>query len=252
MTSFVRTFCAFVLAVASGIAVGYDLPRILDGSGEVAMAPARPAPLDVVVRRPSALLEDRESAVLMSDTPWRPSWTMRSEQSPFSGRTNVYLSTASNGPLRCGPRRRATLMLRCQEDATTAYIAHDCDTPTLDGDGWDVEFVLDDGPLETLQLLSDDRGEALGFWTYREARPFIERLMRARQLHLRFADLRGRQNEMSFDIAGLEDEIGTLRQACGWSAIPPWMRRDSAGNGLADSVEYLNASNPQKDVRDPG
>lgn len=252
MTRFVRTFCAFLLAVASGIAVGYDLPRFSHGSGDVVMAPARPAPLDISVRRPSALLEDMEAPVAVSDTPWRPSWTMRSEQSPFSGRTNVYLSTASDGPLRCGPRRRATLMLRCQEDATTAYVAHDCDTPTLDDEGWHMELVIDDGPLEPLQLQSDDRGEALGFWTYREARPFIERLMDARQLHLRFTDLRGRQNEMSFDLEGLGDEIGALRQACGWSAIPPWARQDSAGDGWAEGVEYLNASNPQQGTRDPG
>ena len=149
-------------------------------------------------------------------------WTLVEELSAFTDTMNVFLSVPSDRPMACGPRRRATLMLRCLDDHTAIYVAHDCATPQIGRDGWDADLRLDDRPVEEITLTPTHLGDGFGHFDYRSARTMIERLEGARVLHLRFKDIEGYRTEMSFPIAGLSAPLAKLKSACAWSAVPPW------------------------------
>ncbi|MFO6465656.1 type VI secretion system-associated protein TagO [Jannaschia sp. KMU-145] len=226
--SFILRSMALVLALASGYALGRAGDAVMLGA---AAAPAMAAPQQAA---PTAIATE-----VLAVPPSRPAtptpppspWTVLTEDSTFDGFENVYLSTPSDAPLTCGARRRATLFLRCFGDRTAAYIAHDCQTPARDPDGWPVELRLDDGPATATRMQVDDRGESLGYWTYEGARTFIEDLAGRRTLHARFTDQSGRIEQLSFPISGLAPHLDALRAACHWSETPPWSVSQVRGSG---------------------
>ena len=119
-------------------------------------------------------------------------------------------------------------MLRCLQDRTAVYIAHDCATPPGDPDGWQVEQRLDTAATSTAHMEVDSHGEAFGYWQYRPARTLIENLIRADNLHLRFTDADGLTSEMRFPLTGLTEALPTLSAACNWSDVAPWEAPDPA------------------------
>lgn len=169
-----------------------------------------------------------------------PVWTVRQDPSAFTGLMDVFVTVASDDPVACGSRRRASLILRCLDDRTSALIGHDCETPPSGADGWPIELRLDDGPIAQADWLPDARGETFGQWTYRDARTFMETLIPSERLHVRFADLHGVTSEMSFPVGGLAEALEPLRQACGWSERPPWMAPEAG----EDPVIATSAASP--------
>ncbi|WP_055085043.1 type VI secretion system-associated protein TagO [Jannaschia donghaensis] len=200
---------AFLGAASSGATIGYSL------------ADRPPAPI-VLTQADDVVLPDVPVIPVETPVPRADPWTLRQEAAVFDDLTNVYLSVPSDAPLACGPRRRASLLLRCLEDRTAVYIAHDCATPAGDLDGWSVDLRLDDHPVEQMWMQVDSRGEAFGLWDYQQARVFIERLLMSDTLHLRFAEAGGLISEMAFPVSDLTGHVDVLTQACNWSDVPPW------------------------------
>lgn len=248
----IRAF-AIVLAALSGGLIGYDLAsrdradtgrapvqgppppsaeseRVVTTPGtaraQVVEAPRRPvAPRPLVPPSPPDSMPTRVPSTN------GPAWRIRQEASAVAGLTNVFLSVPSRDPVSCGTRRRATLILRCLDDRTTALIGHDCETPFRGGRSWPVAWQLDDLPVTDSHWLPDARGETFGRWTYREARTFIEALMAGETLRVRFDDAAGVTSEMSFPIAGLDRALPPLRAACGWSERAPWEPSETGTDG---------------------
>ncbi|SFI89615.1 type VI secretion system-associated protein TagO [Jannaschia pohangensis] len=220
----------YLTAALSGIAVGYSLPSDApetDVPPRVVRDVAPPAP-------PMPVALTVGDADVVEDEPAGPAWVLRTEPAAFDDLTNVYLSVPSDQPLRCGPRRRASLMLRCLEDRTAIYIAHDCATPPMDPEGWDVDLRFDQNAVQNVDLPVDSHGEAFGHWTYREARTLMEELLSAQTLSVRFTDLTGTESQMSFPVASLAEPLETLKQACHWSAVPPWEQIDTPRGDFHD------------------
>lgn len=213
---------SIMLAAASGTAIGYALTEAT-GTHITLSKPQATVFRDSL---PPPVLAASQIPPTRS-APEMPGWTLRQEPAVFDDLTNVYLSVPSIAPLRCGPRRRATLMLRCLEDRTAAYISHDCATPPGDPTGWQADLRLDDGPVKSVQMEVDSLGEAIGHWQYPAARTFIEALLPADTLAVRFIDARGQQSDMTFPVAGLAPHLEQLRGACHWSEIPPWGHDES-------------------------
>lgn len=214
----VRIF-AFAATAVSGIAAGYGL--VDRPPPQISITEAKPAalrPSEPVI--PALIAEQVPDPV--ADIEETTRWTLLQENGAFDDLTNVYLSVPSDAPLSCGARRRASLMLRCLEDRTSIYVAHDCATPPIHSGDWDVDLRLDQNPVETRQMQVDSRGEALGHWEYQDARILIERLTTADRLHMRFTDDEGVATALQFPVAGLSDHLETLRTACHWSDVPPW------------------------------
>ena len=229
---------AYLVATLSGASLGYS---ISGGVGDGAVSRnTMPSTLPVgtppvtPVATPETMSDGpppttvQTTAAPDGDTVDTSGWTLRSEVSDFDNLTNVFLSVSSDRPLPCGPRRRATLMLRCLQDRTAVYIAHDCATPPGDPDGWQVEQRLDTAAATTAYMEVDSHGEAFGYWQYRPARTLIENLIRADNLHLRFTDADGLTSEMRFPLTGLTEALPTLSAACNWSDVAPWEAPDPA------------------------
>ncbi|SDY60179.1 Type VI secretion system VasI, EvfG, VC_A0118 [Jannaschia faecimaris] len=217
MSFFLRLF-AFAGTAAAGVTLGYyglalrPSPQInVTAADRIALPPSHPMP-----PRPMA-------PIIVPEPPApRQPWTLRQEAATVTDLTNVYLSVPSEEALTCGPRRRASLILRCLEDQTSVYIAHDCATPPTDPDGWPVDLRLGDGPATRMLMQVDSQGEALGHWEHQAARILIERLLTADTLHLGFADADGIANRMHFPLSGLGSRLDTLKTACHWAAVPSW------------------------------
>ncbi|WP_179379152.1 type VI secretion system-associated protein TagO [Jannaschia marina] len=228
-----RRIAAVLLAALSGGAIGYDAVDRLGasesapgGTGGLAARSLDPAagPPRIFVPDDTLAFAVARPGIVGAERPARPrsAWTLRSEPSGFADVLNVYLSVPSDAPLACGARRRASLMLRCLEDRTAIYIAHDCATPAIDPDGWQVDLRLDDGAAETRWMQVDSRGEAFGHWDYRDARTLMETLLEGETLHVRFDDIEGRRSAMRFPLDGLDAALPDLTRACHWSDVPPW------------------------------
>lgn len=239
MRPFLRSV-AYAIAALSGVAIGHSLPSapVPPSPVAVAEAPLPPWPIQLRdVMQQTATVAPPTAPAKPPDEPL-PRWTLRTEDDAVSGFTDVYLSVASDRPLRCGPRRRAMLMLRCLGDRTSVYVAHDCATPSTGSGTWPVDLRLDGADVTSVAFEVDGAGEAFGHWDYRPARELIEDLARAETLHLRFSDLTGAEAEMRFPLMGLAAHLPTLRRACHWSEVPPWApaRNDAEGTAPVPAV----------------
>lgn len=154
----------------------------------------------------------------------RASWQVEDSASAFGDARNVFLSVASDGPTTCGPRGRASLILRCLDDRTAAYVIHDCSTPRIGDDGWAADLRIGDDPVTRARMTPTADGTGFGHFDYQSARTLIEDLLDHDSLHLRFADIEGQSSELRFPVAGLAQALPALRQACGWSPVAPWNR----------------------------
>ncbi|MGB3408568.1 MAG: hypothetical protein WBA67_13875 [Jannaschia sp.] len=169
-----------------------------------------------------ASVEAPRNVELVSATTEPDGWVLREDVSAFSGTTDVFLSVPSEGVTTCGRQVRASLILRCLDDQTAAYVVHDCATPTLGSDGWAVDLRFGSGPSDQVRMTPTAIGDGFGHFEYRAARTLIEALEAADALHLRFADIEGFSTELRFDVRGLSRQVGVLKRACGWSRVPPW------------------------------
>lgn len=237
---------AVLIAAASGIAIGYGVTDmtgsgIPEGTAETTVFRDNLPPPVLAIARP--VVARAEIVPQHNVAAVRPRWTLRQDAAVFDDLTNIYVSVPSIAPLRCGPRRRATLMLRCLEDRTAVYIAHDCPTPPGDPAGWQVDLRLDDGPVQTVAMEIDSLGEAIGHWDYPAARTFIEALLPVEDLAVRFTDATGQRSEMTFPVAGLAPHLDRLSAACHWSPTPPWAQTAAApATGLRSAPPARAAS----------
>ncbi|MEM8848962.1 MAG: type VI secretion system-associated protein TagO [Pseudomonadota bacterium] len=244
MASSIRVL-SVILATASGISFGYGLAIRPDLAPQT-LGAALPSPPDWATPiTVSVLPEWRHSA----PPPAEPVsvWNTRQDPSAFTGLMDVFVTVASNDPVACGSRRRASLILRCLDDRTSALIGHDCETPPIEQDGWPIELRLDDGPIVDARWLPDARGETFGQWTYREARTFIETLIPSETLHVRFDDIHGVTSEMSFPIWGLEEALEPLQHSCGWSERAPWLAPEPQRNSPA-ATSALTPTEPTEEA----
>lgn len=237
---------SIVLAAASGTAIGYALTEAT-GTHITLTTPQATVFRDSL---PPPVLASAKTPPARS-APEVPAWTLRQEPAVFDDLTNIYLSVPSIAPLRCGPRRRATLMLRCLEDRTAAYISHDCATPPGDPAGWQADLRLDDGPVQSVQMEVDGLGEAIGHWDYQDARIFMETLLPAQSLAVRFTDATGYKTEMTFPIAGLAPHLERLSAACHWSTVPPWDTETATPPQTPPPVQAADVAPPAATVAPP-
>lgn len=245
-------FFAFTATAVSGVAAGYglvDRPPAQIVVTEAEQAALRPTAQTGI--SPIAPPTIEEPLTAAPDPDQADPWTSLQEAGAFDDLTNVYLSVPSDAPLSCGARRRASLMLRCLEDRTSIYVAHDCATPPIHSGGWDVDLRLDQNPVEQTRMQVDSRGEALGHWEYQEARILIERLTTADRLHMRFTDDSGVTTALQFPLTGLGDHLDDLRDACHWSDVPPWEIGPSPQSPTPETADIVNASLPEPAPQTP-
>lgn len=153
-----------------------------------------------------------------SSPPTPPSWQMRQETSKIDDSTNVYLSIDANEPINDWLKQTVTpsLVLRCLEGKTHAYLDLKMQ-PTTDYDDGEhyapvtVRFDKDQARRQRMSVATDYK--AIFF---PEPIPTIKTMLQRKILVVQFTQFQGGITTLSFDLAGLYEQIGPLQKACRW------------------------------------
>lgn len=144
-------------------------------------------------------------------------WIARIETSEMTDQTNVFLRVESENYVSCGfsGRSKPVLHLRCMENTTAVIITTSCFLSDIQGYG-NVTYRLDDQAAQTKGFSASTNNNALGLWNGSSAIPFIKNMLGHDTILTRFTPFSDSAVSPRFPIAGLNEEIGPLRAACGW------------------------------------
>lgn len=145
-------------------------------------------------------------------------WHQRIDQSKIDDSKSVYLWTANVEPVsnEYGRNEPILLIIRCLENTTSMHFQFDRFF-MADGQGAGrVTFRVDDREAFSLNLTESTDHRALGLWRGGVSIPFIKRIMDGDKLIVRARPYSGSFFTTSFNIAGLEEEVKPLREACHW------------------------------------
>ena len=165
---------------------------------------------------PPARSTPAEGRPARTPPPPRPGtqWRQSIDVSPIDDSQNVYLRVSGTPiPNRYGGVETPSMVLRCKENTTAAII------------NWEVYLGIDARPI-TLRIDSQPalnqrwsistNYESLGRWRGGSAIPFIKSLFGHEKLYALVTPYGESSVSTTFDISGLEDRIGPLREACNW------------------------------------
>ncbi|TXH85512.1 MAG: hypothetical protein E6Q77_00360 [Rhizobium sp.] len=146
-------------------------------------------------------------------------WIVQEETSKIDDRKNVFVALDSNERLagRFGQKDKARLLFACREGKTAFYI-------TFGGhfmsslNGGTVTYRIDKRPAAKKGMRESTDHQALGLWTAGEAIPFARDLFGAQSLYLQAVPHSESSVSADFDVAGLEQAIKPLAEACKWPA----------------------------------
>ncbi len=165
-------------------------------------------------------LED--DAVAAQDEFELPSpWTVATETSRSTDRTNVYLQTQSEAYRVQGAPKRANLTLRCVDNVTSVVwnwgeFLGDDDFNTFDSEKR-MKIRFDDGAVEERVLRTSSNDQAVGLWNGSDAIPFIRRMLDAELMTVAITPYGENPRETVFDLFQLSADLPQLQEACGWT-----------------------------------
>lgn len=140
-------------------------------------------------------------------------WQVETEKSSFDDSATVFLTLEANADIT-GPigNYRPALLLRCKEKETEAFFDVGMQ-PDLEGlsDTATVRLRLDQEKAYTIQAGKSTSGNAL---FVHDPKPFIEQLLKHKQLVMGFTPFSAAPVETTFDLGGLDEAIKPLREAC--------------------------------------
>ena len=153
-----------------------------------------------------------------TEAPASGKWSVRERKSEFRDTADIFVSVDSEDVLPCGFGRRetASLMLRCMENTTALYVSTSCHLASGFGGYGRVEYRVDDRASKTRNFDDSTDNRALGLWNGNRAIPVIRDLLGGKTLLVRFTPFNENPVTARFPIAGIEEAIKPLRQACKW------------------------------------
>jgi type VI secretion system protein VasI len=145
-------------------------------------------------------------------------WVVETEVSAIDDSLGVFLTLSSKDPVpgpygQFGP---LMLTLRCMENTTAATIYFNQYFMADIRGGGQVEYRLDDAEAQTLRMVSSSDNMFLGLWSGGLAIPWIKSLLDAERLVVRAMPMNEGAVTGEFDLNGLENVIGQLREECSW------------------------------------
>lgn len=162
---------------------------------------------------------DQQATKELTDSGSTPdNWDLSISQSKIDDTTTVLLRTRAQEPVAGRFNRIATptLVLRCLENTTVAYINFDGLHMTDIQNYGQVTFRVDKQKAFSLRTRNSTDNKALGLWSGNSAIPFIKRLYGGNTLLVQATPFNDSPVTFSLNIAGLESAIQPLRTACKW------------------------------------
>ena len=145
-------------------------------------------------------------------------WMISVDKSAQDGSRSVFVSLDSTKALRgqFGGSGKPTLILRCRENKTSAYLSvMDYILSDIEGYGR-VDYRIDGGKAQFSEMVVSADTHSLGLWNGKAALPFIKGLFGGNTAVFRLTPFNEAPLEFSFHISGVEAAVKSLRQACKW------------------------------------
>lgn len=141
-------------------------------------------------------------------------WKVEQRASGIGGGTDVFMVVKAveripgeNGEVR------PVLVVRCQDNNTAVIFNF---ARFIEQSRAEAALRIDDGAVMGASLKMSASGKAFGFWQGEEAIPFVKRLLGGKRLLVEVTPFGARPVLAEFPIAGLDQAVPPLREACGW------------------------------------
>ena len=140
-------------------------------------------------------------------------WRYSEERSALDNRKDVWLSVISDNTEgnSIGSPIRATLWLRCMENTTSVLIGFDRYT----SDNQNVRYKFDNESVQKQWMQTMRGGDGIGIWSGSRAIPFIKKMYGKERMVVAYDTYTG-PVEFTFNIAGVQERIAPLAEACEW------------------------------------
>ena len=161
-------------------------------------------------------------------------WKVERSVSPMDDREVVTMRLDAESEISGWPSKtyRPTLLLRFKEGSLDAYIVTGMPPNVESGDRVTVTLRFDKLPAETAKMSKSTDGEALFI---RRPKEFIERLLLAKRLIVRFTPFNSSPAITTFDLTGLNESIKPLLKASGWKPSGRSLERIQAEKKLQEA-----------------
>jgi len=146
-------------------------------------------------------------------------WLSHVETSKLTDQTTVVLAVNSIEKVDCGWNRGdyIQLVIRCMENTTAIYFSTGCHMTSSKYNSYgDIDYRVDNEKAGKISGDASTDNRALGLWRGGKSIPFIKKLLGREKLIVRMTPYSESSFTAEFNIAGLDESIKPLREACGW------------------------------------
>jgi type VI secretion system protein VasI len=141
-------------------------------------------------------------------------WDVRKQTSPVDDSATVFISVQSTDPISTRmTTTKPTLAIVCREHQTSVYVDWGVFLHTEHA-----EMTLRTDKEKAIQVswAISTNYEAAGHWDTKSAIPFIKSLVGKDELFARVTPYGESAVSATFDLAGLDEALKPLREACNW------------------------------------
>lgn len=208
--------------ILAGIVLGATILAGAAPAGAQTISPERCALIGPATERLNcydSLFRSSDLAGEASGTSSTGMWSSGVEVSQIEGTERAFAMLQSEQLIPALPRGRepARLTIMCVNEETVAqfsFAGYPLGTATSNSGTITLQYDRQPSRSQSLPL-SNDR-MALGFFTERDALPFIEVLRETERLYVRAQPQGSRSVTVSFLTEGMEEALQPVREACGW------------------------------------
>lgn len=215
-----------LLVIARPSAAGQSRDTIADEAAEAELAAAQAelaaaeeaaaAEAEAVAIAAAQAAADAEEAD--SSPTGTGKWNVRNDVSALTDDRNVFLTLRSENLVRgrFSGSGHGTLLIRCMENTTTAYLNfNEHHMADLQNYGR-VEYRVDDAEMRSINMNESTDNRVLGLWSGGRSIPWIKNFVDADQLIVRATPFSESAITMTFDVRGLDEAISGVRETCSW------------------------------------
>lgn len=144
-------------------------------------------------------------------------WQVRLETSKIDDSKEVFLTLYSTEQTNCPYKEgRHSIHLACRENKTNIWVQFgECFMTSIQGNGR-VTYRLDSEDAATKSFRESNNNMALGLWDGGSAIPFINGMIGHDKMVIRATPFSSSTVTGEYNIAGLDQAVRPLREACGW------------------------------------
>ena len=145
-------------------------------------------------------------------------WQISSDFSAMTDDRSVFMMLESENAVsgRYGTPGPAVLILRCRENATSAFFTFNgLFMSDIQGHGR-IEYRLDQDKMAAIDTTASNNNQALGLWNGSKSIPWIKKLLGKEKLVVRAVPHSESAVVATFDIRGIDGGLTELRDTCNW------------------------------------